>query len=305
MGKWSRALLVGLVAAACTRSAEPGPAGTVSSTVGAVPPSGTTGSSPGPSVPAPDRAIPTDPAELAQALTSVTQTLYASIDRWVASGTTGEWPPPDELVLQALYQQRITRTLAASPKLAERVIPLLPRPVRGEVRANVAAGAALLSNLRPPSHRISLTTGPPRPPKELLRYYRFAQKEFHVDWEVLAAVNFIESRFGRVRSSSAAGARGPMQFLASTWRAYGLGGNVRDPRQAIIGAANYLHQSGAPGDYRGALYAYNPLRTYVKAVLLYARRMDRDPRSFYAYYNWQVFVLTPDGGSERLTGPGL
>jgi membrane-bound lytic murein transglycosylase B len=138
----------------------------------------------------------------------------------------------------------------------------------------------------------------------LLRYYRQAQRRFRVGWYVLAAVNFVESGFGRIRSPSWAGALGPMQFLPATWRAYGLGGNVYKPRDAILGAANYLRASGAPRDYRGALYAYNHSQSYVEAVLRYAERMKRDLRAFYAYYSWQVFVRTPSG-LRRLTGPGL
>ena len=44
-----------------------------------------------------------------------------------------------------------------------------------------------------------------------------------------------------------AGAQGPMAVLIpATWRAYGMGGDVRDPRDAIMGAADYLRASGAP-----------------------------------------------------------
>jgi membrane-bound lytic murein transglycosylase B len=95
-----------------------------------------------------------------------------------------------------------------------------------------------------------------------------------------------------------------MQFIPSTWKAYGLGGDVHDPHDAIMGAANYLHASGAPGDDARALYAYNPSDAYVRAVMIYERRMMADPLAFYAYYNWQVFVATPTG-DKRLTGPGL
>ena len=70
-----------------------------------------------------------------------------------------------------------------------------------------------------------------------------------------------------------------------------------------MGAANYLHHSGAPRSYRNALYAYNHAWPYVRAVLAYAHRMQRDARDFYAYYDWQVFVVTPHG-DVRLTGPG-
>ena len=115
---------------------------------------------------------------------------------------------------------------------------------------------------------------------------------------------FVESKFGRVRASSSAGAQGPMQFIPSTWAVYGLGGDIHDPHDAILGAANYLHRSGAPSDYGRALYAYNHATAYVRAVLLYARLLRRDIRNYFALYNWQVFVLTTKG-SKRLTGPGL
>jgi membrane-bound lytic murein transglycosylase B len=124
-----------------------------------------------------------------------------------------------------------------------------------------------------------------------------------VSWTVLAAVNYVESKFGRVISASSAGAQGPMQFIPSTWRAYGMGGDVHDPHDAILGAANYLHACGAPGNYRNALYNYNHAWAYVDAVLIYANRMQHDPRAYYEYYDWQVFIVTTNG-DKRLTGPG-
>ena len=93
-----------------------------------------------------------------------------------------------------------------------------------------------------------------------------------------------------------------MQFIPSTWRRYGLGGNVHDPHDAILGAANYLHANGAPRNYRRALYRYNPSSLYVDAVLRYARRIQSDPRAYYVFYSRQVFVRTPHG-LVRLTGP--
>jgi membrane-bound lytic murein transglycosylase B len=93
-----------------------------------------------------------------------------------------------------------------------------------------------------------------------------------------------------------------MQFMPGTWAAYGMGGDVHDTRDALLAAANYLHASGAPRDYRRALYAYNHSWAYVDAVQLHARRIKRDIRNYYAYYNWQVFVVTTRG-DRRLTGP--
>jgi membrane-bound lytic murein transglycosylase B len=119
---------------------------------------------------------------------------------------------------------------------------------------------------------------------------------------VLAAVNYVESAFNKLRNASAAGAQGPMQFIPSTWRAYGLRGDVHDPHDAILGAANYLHADGAPRNYRRALFRYNPSSFYVDAVLRYAARFRSDPRAYDVFYSRQVFVNTPRG-LVRLTGP--
>jgi membrane-bound lytic murein transglycosylase B len=138
------------------------------------------------------------------------------------------------------------------------------------------------------------------PANELRAAYAEGQRRFGVHWTVLAAVNFVESAFGRVRSASEAGARGPMQFLPATWREYGLGGDVDDPRDAILGAANYLRRSGATHDLDRALYAYNHSRDYVRAIRRFAARMRRDERAFRTYYAWQVYY-----SGRRITGPGV
>ena len=70
-----------------------------------------------------------------------------------------------------------------------------------------------------------------------------------------------------------------MQFIPSTWKAYGMGGDVRGSHDAIMGAANYLSASARPPTRR-ALYAYNPSDAYVRAVLLYARQMCKDPLAY-------------------------
>ena len=247
--------------------------------------------------------MPQDPSTLATALETTTLDLYDAIDRWLIRDPHATRSPEDVQLL-ALYQQRITRGLAREPALSARVIRLLPQDAAAITRANVEASARLFSHARQVSDASVLHTERPESAGTLLGYYREAEQRFGVEWQVLAAVNAIESRFGRVRSSSYAGAQGPMQFLPSTWDAYGMGGDVHDPRDAILGAANYLASSGAPQDYRAALYHYNPVNDYVAAVLLYARQMTRDPRTYYVYYNWQVFVFTKQG-EVRLTGPGL
>ena len=241
----------------------------------------------------------------ARALVEATAQVHREVDRWRAQRGPSTRRPPLVIELAALAQQRLVIRVAAEPRRAEAVLARVRGPLRPDVVAPVRARLALLRLIHGPPRPLSaFRTGRPLPPDVLLRYYRQAQRRFHVGWHVLAAVNFVESAFGRLRSASSAGALGPMQFLPSTWRAYGLGGNVHEPRDAILGAANYLRASGAPRDYRRALYAYNPVDSYVEAVLRYAERMKRDLRAFYGYYSWQVFVRTPSG-LRRLTGPGL
>ena len=151
---------------------------------------------------------------------------------------------------------------------------------------------------RPSTVRI----GTPAPAARLLAWYRAAQRRFGVRWELLAAVNYTESGFGKVRSASGAGAQGPMQFMPATWTAYGLGGDVHDPHDAILGAANLLAATGARHDERAALYRYNHSALYVDAVLHYARAIARDPHRFLVYYSRQVYARTATG-IRRITGP--
>jgi membrane-bound lytic murein transglycosylase B len=205
------------------------------------------------------------------------------------------------VTLYALYEQRIYLLLAQRPELSRRTIARLPARLARDARDNVVAKRELW-RITPVSRLRRFKTGLSLGAPVLLRYYREAERRFRVSRHVLAAVNFVESSFNKFRNASATGAQGPMQFMPATWRAYGMGGNVHDPHDAIMGAANYLHANGAPENYRRALYRYNPSRLYVDAILRYAARIKRDRHAFYEYYSWQVFVRTPNG-LRRLTGP--
>ena len=251
--------------------------------------------------PAPDSAIPRDPAELAARLTETQRALDRAVDAWRMKGDPSG-PPPEEVTLYALDQQRIHQRLTGRLRFAKRVLAHVPGRVAAHARATIRARRELAA-LATPQPRNHFSTGRPAPAGILLRDYRAAQRRFRVAWPVLAAVNFVESAFGRMRNRSTAGAQGPMQFIPSTWAAYGMGGDIHDPHDAVLGAANYLHANGAPRDYRRALYAYNRSGLYVDAVLAYADRIRRDPRNFFEYYAWQVFVRTPSG-TRRITGPG-
>lgn len=107
------------------------------------------------------------------------------------------------------------------------------------------------------------------------RYRKAANKygaEFNIDPALLMGIAQIESGFGANIGPSSAGAMGPMQFMPATWKVYGLGGNILNPEDAVRGAANYLHASGAPGDYHKAIFAYNHAESYVQAVMAAARK---------------------------------
>jgi soluble lytic murein transglycosylase-like protein len=244
--------------------------------------------------PPPQAPIPRQPAALAAKLDSTLRDLNAAVDGWRGPRAR----PPRDVTLEALYEQRISILLSERPRLARDV---LRRVHAREVRSDVLARRELRGLSRPRPLR-AFTTGPAAPAYRLRGFYSEAQRRFQVSWHVLAAVNYIESAFNKLRNSSTAGAQGPMQFIPSTWRAYGMGGNVHDPHDAILGAANYLHANGAPGDYQRALYRYNPSRHYVDAVLRYAAMIRTDPRAFYILYSRQVFVRAPHR-LLRLTGP--
>ncbi len=253
-------------------------------------------------VPQPDEPIPLGPDRLAERLEATRDSLHEAIERWRAEGDPRKHAPR-EVTLLALYQQRIYVLLTSRGRLARAVLERLRGEDAAEAEDTLAARRELTS-LSTPVARRHFRTGPALPAGVLLRYYRKAERRFGVSWKVLAAVNFVESAFGRARSKSTAGARGPMQFIPSTWDAYGMGGDIDDPHDAIMGAANYLHASGAPASYRRALFAYNPSSAYVNAVLGYTRRMRHDRHAYFAFHSWQVFVHTPSG-IRRITGPGL
>ncbi|MEV4178552.1 lytic murein transglycosylase [Nonomuraea sp. NPDC049709] len=264
-------------------------------------PSATAGA-PEKALPEPGEKVPASAAKMAAALKETTAALNDAIDAWTGDGAAARGAPPEDVELLALYQQRIYRHAARHPEVASRAFARLPSALAAQARDNTGAIRELLALARPIKPTAVFRTQPARPAAELLGFFKKAERRFGVEWEVLAAVMFAETKFGRVKSDSHAGAQGPMQFMPATWKAYGLGGDVQDPRDAIMGAANYLRATGAPRDYQRALHAYNPSQAYVNAILLHARQIKRDPRAFYAYYNWQVFVLTTEG-ERRLTGP--
>jgi hypothetical protein len=137
-------------------------------------------------------------------------------------------------------------------------------------------------------------------PPEYLHLYLQAAARYGLDWAILAGIGKVECDHGRDPDPSctqqgavnSAGAGGPMQFLASTWAQYGVdaeGDGPPDrwnPADAIYGAANYLRASGAPGNYREAIYAYNHAWWYVAEV-----------------ERWAAIYRGPPGAAEAAGSP--
>ena len=140
------------------------------------------------------------------------------------------------------------------------------------------------------AHFRSVVANVDQPPRFLIPIYKAAGRRYHVPWQILAAINAIETDYGRNLNISTAGAEGWMQFMPATWMAYGVAAdghgipNPYDPRDAIFSAARYLAANGAPKHLRRAIFAYNHALWYVDAVL------------------WRGQTITDHGLSKKLRG---
>jgi hypothetical protein len=113
-----------------------------------------------------------------------------------------------------------------------------------------------------------------QPPAFLIPIYKAAGREYDIPWQVLAAINAIETNYGQDLAVSPKGAIGWMQFMPGTWMEYAVHvsgddgpPNPYDPRVAIFAAARLLATNGGARDIRRALFAYNHALWYVDAVL--------------------------------------
>ncbi len=242
--------------------------------------------------PAPAATTPTREGDLRLPETPSTRLGAAAFARQLqrASAAVRDRRTPADRASQAgEFHQLAVRTLATAPEgFRRRVLaalgPRTARATRHDVRAARALDAMGGPAPRLPRWRI---VAPPAPDK-LLRYYREAQRRTGVPWTYLAAIHLVETRMGRIRGTSTAGARGPMQFLPATWELYGAGGDIDDPRDAIAAAARLLKRHGAPRDMAGALWHYNQSGNYVRAVTEYARTMARSSAAYFGYWHWRV-----------------
>jgi murein DD-endopeptidase MepM/ murein hydrolase activator NlpD len=121
---------------------------------------------------------------------------------------------------------------------------------------------------------------------ELVALWHSAGAAYGVPWDVLAAINKIESNFGQNMGPSSAGALGWMQFMPETWLRWGMDGDgdgVADPwnpEDAVYAAARYLAAAGAHDDLSRAVFAYNHAQWYVDDVLRLAAVFRKSDSGF-------------------------
>ena len=128
--------------------------------------------------------------------------------------------------------------------------------------------------------------------------------QYGVPWQILAAINEIETDYGTDQSVSSAGAVGWMQFMPATWLQYGvdaLNAGYADPYNpvdAIFAAARYLRAAGAATNLRGAILAYNHSEEYADSVLLRAKLISTYPKAVIATLTGLIDGRLPVSGKH-------
>ena len=224
--------------------------------------------------------VPRQPAPVAAAPVSPGTPPPAPVAKPVSGPDDGAEPAAEE---DKSRRERRSQPIRARTRATDRRLP--SAAVRGDgTPAPDAAPGWLPWSL--PVTTISipdLVIGNFRIPPFLLPIYQAAGIQYGIRWEILAAINEIETDYGRNLNVSSAGARGWMQFMPSTWEMYGVDANEDgridpyNPVDAIFAAARYLSASGGGTDIRRALFAYNHADWYVASVLERAQAIGSIP----------------------------
>jgi soluble lytic murein transglycosylase-like protein len=200
--------------------------------------------------------------------------------------------------------ERAARETNPAPAAQPRVAPSVPSQSSAGLPAltfNLPTAARAVPNV--------LLDRFPIPPF-LLPIYQAAAMEYEVPWQVLAAINEIETDYGRNLNVSSAGAQGWMQFMPSSWQAYGVDANndgrkdPYNPADAIFAAARYLKAAGAKQDIRQAIFAYNHANWYVDSVLLRAKLIRALPGDLVDALTGLTQGRFPVGGLARYPRAG-
>jgi hypothetical protein len=232
------------------------------------------------------------PAPTTTATTSPTTTPTPASEPW-HGGIEVEEPSKPKVKGPAVVLQRRQKVTASKP--AGSSVTTTQPSTQAPANSNVAAApqmiaaqeealAAELAGSAASTQALSFY----RIPLFLLPIYQAASVQYGVPWQILAAINEIETNYGTDQSVSTAGAIGWMQFMPATWIQYGVDAldagyaDPYNPVDAIFAAARYLRAAGAATDLHGAILAYNHSEEYVKSVLLRAKLISSYPKSVIA-----------------------
>jgi hypothetical protein len=162
------------------------------------------------------------------------------------------------------------------------------KKLKHKVGAALGGASASLITLRPQHAPPPVATShvPSGKPTSYIQLFQESAAQYcpGLPWTVLAAIGQIESGDGANSGPSTAGALGPMQFLPSTWAAWGITAfgesgppNIMDPFDAVPSAARYLCAAGGAtaAGLSGAIFAYNHADWYVSEVLGLAKEYQQ------------------------------
>ena len=124
-----------------------------------------------------------------------------------------------------------------------------------------------------------------RIPLFLLPIYQAAAAQYGVPWQILAAINEVETDYGSDLSVSSAGAVGWMQFMPQTWLEYGVDAAERRLRESVQPGGRDLRRRPlsarrrrTAADLSAAILAYNHSEEYLDSVLLRAKLISSYPK---------------------------
>ncbi|MEZ5246434.1 MAG: lytic transglycosylase domain-containing protein [Acidimicrobiales bacterium] len=248
-------------------------------------PTSTTTEAPVVHPPAPDGrvypAVPADPIAAAERLYEIERRIHSEDPETIGARAWADLAHEQQMLYRIIGRNAewIRTTLADAP---DEYLTIIERHLAArQAIGDIGHGGD------PPVNVPAWEIVEPLDADELRALYESAEASTGIPWSFLAAINLIETGFGRIDGLSTAGAQGPMQFLPTTWEEVS-DGDIDDPHDAIPAAARYLVRRGGPDDMHNALFGYNNSDAYVAAVTHYANLFRDDPSSFLAAHAWEI-----------------
>jgi hypothetical protein len=266
---------------------------------------GTTSTGPASTTPAPPAPAPTSPAGSDESATQAPTVVVQRRQRTTRGGHgTRKSTSSSESATTQVQSEGGANAPQHGPASVPAGTPNGVAPAPQAVGGEAGSLASLLASSAVSAQALDFY----RVPLFLLPVYQAAAVQYDVPWQILAAINEVETNFGTDLSVSTAGAVGWMQFMPPTWLQYGVDAtnagyaDPYNPVDAIFAAARYLHAAGASQNLHRAILAYNHSQAYVESVLLRARLIASYPRSIIATLTGLVDGRLPTPGAHAAPG---